>query len=231
MATRADDCPAFVNRLIGYMEEKSGNYHIAFQTHLTNYLRAIDNGDEVGEEISGEKLRDVLAAWFYADLESMAHRYEALTGKGPETIEEIYANKQVVQPIDAYDIDRLMQLVDDLIRRGEKLEPHNSEILDKIHRVYTTPPPEPHGYWFFIDPVIAGEGRYILNAYEIRERLRDIVLPVARRRIQMLYEENGEYPVIDQIFPDETLKTDPFGNPWQYNRSNGTIGCVAFPEL
>lgn len=229
MAMRADDCPDFVERIIGYMEMKSGRYHVAFQKYVTDYLRASDNKDNIGMEINRTKLRDVLGDWFMADLERAAQEFEAAEGRGPQLLEELVL-KGYFEPIDAYDLDKFWSIVDESEMKGEAMLPRADEILAQIKRVYDAPPTEPHGYWYFINPALAGEGRYIVNAFTIHERLREILIPSARRQIQAHYAEHGQYPALDEIFGGD-LMADPFGVPWIYNRVTGQLKCATFPNL
>ncbi|GAB4325252.1 MAG: hypothetical protein Kow0059_21210 [Candidatus Sumerlaeia bacterium] len=230
MATRAPDCPDFVNRILGFMELKSGRYHVAFQKYLTDYLRAADNSDELGQELSRNKMLEVLGDWFRAELERCAQEFEAGEGRGPQALEELVA-RGYYKPIEAYDANLAMQMIEQWRMRGEKLQPHADELLLKVRRTYSDLPAEPHGFWYFINPSVAGEGRYVVNAFTVYERLRDYFLPIVRRKIEQYYLEHGEYPALESIIDDPALQHDPFGQPWIYNQKTGELRSATFPDL
>lgn len=233
MSLKCPDSPDYVERLLTYTDEKMGNYHVAFQKRVEDYLRALDNNDSLLEGISRRKIIDVIRQWHVAILKQAATKYSEKFGADISNLDQL-AKEGLLGEYSVPVFQRLEDIIQRYRERQQKLLPHFEEIVDYAMQSFKNQiPPEPAGTWYFV--VYNQELKdtdYIMASDEAREFTKSY-LQTARALIQKFKEENGRYPFsLVELFPkakEEPL--DLFGKQWDYNPANGEIKSSVFPDL
>jgi len=233
MALKAPDCPDYVARLLTYVDEKMGNYHIALEKRIEDYLRAIDNKDKILEEISRNKIIDVITQWHIAILRGAAKKYKSKFGKDITNLNQL-VESEVLGEYKAPVYSRLQQSINAALERQQKLLPLYREIVDHtIMTFHNQLPPEPRGTSYFVVYKQTPEDEYFISTMaEAKERVKRFLSGV-RGLIKKYKEEHGEYPkTLNDLFPGQKWEpVDMFGKPWNYSPETGELKSSVFPEL
>ena len=233
MALKCPDCPDYVERLLTFTDEKMGNYHVAFQKRVEDYLRAIDNNDSLLEDISRKKIIDVIQQWHIAIMKQSAKQYHEKFGKDISNLEQLI-NEGLIGEYTVPVYALLEERIRDYREQQQKLLPYFQDIVDHTMRSFNNQiPPEPAGTWYF---VVYGQALkdedFIFSGNEARE-LTKTYLQTARALIQKFKDDNGRFPFsFIELFPKaEEEPLDLFGKKWDYNPLNGEIKSSVFPDL
>ncbi len=234
MALKCEDCPDYVNRLLAYLDEKLGNYHIAFQKRLEDYLRAIDKNNEILEGISYNKLVDIIREWHVAVLKDAAKQYKEKHGSDITSLQQLAQAKMLGKyrvPV----LSRLEERVNYYLQRQEQLMPHYREILAYAQKEFNNQlPPEPQGTAYYIIYNQSVEDEHFISTVARARESTEGFLHKVRSMLEQHKEKEGSYPEhLGELFKadtDEELK-DLLGKPWDYNPETGEIKSRSFPNL
>lgn len=233
MALKAPDCPDYVSRLLAYVDEKMGNYHIAYEKRVEDYLRAIDNKDKILEQISKNKIIDVITQWHIAILRDAAKRYKSEYGKDITNVNQLVESK-VLGQYKAPVYSRLQEKINSLLEQQKKLVPFFREIIEySIVTFDNQLPPEPRGTGYYVVYNQTSDSEYFISTIaEARERVERF-LKGMRDLIKKYKEEHGIYPkTLNDLFPGKKWEAvDMFGNPWNYSPETGELKSFVFPDL
>mgnify|MGYP006278223955 CR=1 FL=1 len=232
LAQKADDAPDFVNRILAYMEMKSGRYHVAFEKYLRDWLEAIDNDDDVVVGIASRRILDVVNDWQKFILKRAIEKYFNETGKIPRNINEL-AEANVIEPFSMINIPLLQQLMEYYENQPGPAVDHFREIVNLVTtQNYTKIPPHPHGYWYQLSPVWDFfSGQYLVDGQILMEKVEKFIKGT-RLAILRFYDENGRYPYSIYEIPGERHKAqEPLGGKWLYNPVTGNFKSSTLPFI
>lgn len=234
MALKTKDKPDYLERLLIYIDEKMGNYHIAFEKRVEDLLRAIDNNDDILKMISSNRLKDVIKQWHIAILREAAQKYKEKFGTDINDLNQLVENN-LLGTYQTPKYSRFEEIMNKIGERQSKFFPRYREILDYTMVTYNNELPEdPHYMGYMIVAGLKTEDEdFIHSLYDVRQRVGDF-LSSMRRFLAEYKERNGKFPQkLKDLYPNEPVEEllDPFGKPWIYNPETGEMKCSTFPEL
>jgi len=233
MALKCPDCPDYVDRLLAHVDEEMGNFHIAFEKRIEDYLRAIDNNDDILKSIAERKVKDVIQKWHIAILTSAATKYKEEFSKDITSLSQLIESG-VLGTYSAPRYDRFWEKVASLQEQQKQLLPHFQEIVKSTMDTFTNEiPPEPLGTFYFVVHGQTSEDDYFISTgVEARERTKRFLVGI-RNLLTQYKEEHGTYPaqLKDLFKTGEWSGLDLFGEPWVYNPETGDLKSSRFPDL
>jgi len=231
-ALKCHDVPGFVSRIVAYMELKSGRYRVAFEKYVRDVLEAVDQNDEVVENIALNRIPDIINEWQMFIIRNAAIKYFQKTGKDPENIHDL-ERKGVIDPYPLVVIPVLKKLIAHYKQQPGNATDHFSEIIDGCTRENTTFfPPHPSGYWYQFDTDFHPEEEsFLIDGQVVFDNVKSYVNGI-RRRLRLFYEEKGRLPFTKyEIYGEPLLTPEPLGGEWIYQPESGLFYSSTMPFL
>lgn len=228
-ARRIPDTPAFVLRMEEYMERQAGRYIAAFEVNIGHLLEYIDRDSEVEIDVARRKFGMILDGWARYELSKAAEEFLEATGDYPDSIEELLASPHSpsMRIATAASIDAAVARV---AQRPGALAPHREEVIEESQIEVFGLPPDPNGYWFYIDPFLLAEVRagrlgqdteiltqrhpYIRSFQQAHFSIGDMQNRINRVMAEYISDQ-GQPPSIDYLF--HLLGPDGYGGHFVYS--------------
>ena len=231
-ALKCPDVPEFVPRIMAYMELKSGRYRVAFEKYLQDWLEAIDEKDDVVENIVRRRIPDILGEWNMFILRQAVNKYVNMTGKEPQSLKDL----EIAKAIDPYPlivIPALFQSIEYYRQAPDKITKRFQDIIDAAIRKDTIKvPPHPRGYWYQLDPKVHSENENFIIDGEKKIEAMELFLFKLRGIIFNFKCVKGRFPLsIRDIHPKIQDSPEPFGGEWIYIPALGRLYSSTLPFL
>lgn len=136
IASRRQDSPDWVPRMVAYIEVKSGAYYIGFDRFVTNLLQGIESKDYSLQNIGMTKTAETIDKWNKDLIGQAIDQYTSSTGKLPRRLDEV-ANQPALQNYEVASMTKLLATVE-ACSRALGLNGINEDLLKGV--ALPTPP-------------------------------------------------------------------------------------------
>jgi hypothetical protein len=230
-ALKSPDCPDHVHRILSYIELKWGKYKIAYEKYIEDYLRSLEQNNDVIIGLTQGRLREVILRWYLKVLNDAAVTYREKFGKDIETLDDL-VKEDVLGSSQLPHYEKLMNVIDQYARLGTRLMPYLQEIIQKSFVEIKGIPPEPYGLFYYIRPnSTSQDSNFINGAYDIINYVK-IFIQAVRQDIGRYKELHGTYPAtLSELYGEEFKAVEPFGGEWIYNPETGEFHSSTAPNI
>ncbi|MBI5155083.1 hypothetical protein HZA57_07585 [Candidatus Poribacteria bacterium] len=224
---RIKDAPEHILRLEEYIERQSGRFRAAYDINIGYYLRYVDNGMEVEQNISKMRFQAIMDSWNRLELARAASEYFKVRKEHPKSLENLLT-PEFMPRFEAPTMQRLAASLAHYANLGGALEPHKDSIRDESIEEIEGLPPEPFGTWYFLyspqrDQVAKADDvttapldqrfPYFAAAHDFLQGI-DMTALKAQERIQSTLKGTGKPPEREDL--TEYLTEDPLGGHYVY---------------
>lgn len=230
-ALKSPDCPDYVRRILSYIELKWGKYKIAYEKYVEDYLRSLDQANDIVITLTKERLREVVSRWYQKVLNDAAAAYREKYGEDIKTLDDL-VKRGLLASNRLPHYDKLMNVIDQYERRNEPLSPYFQEIVQKSMVEIQGIPPEPYGLFYYIRLDRTGkDSDFIADAHEVIDYVK-IFIRAVRRDIGRYKDLHGAYPkTLNELYGEEFKTREPFGGKWLYNPETGEFHSSTVPNI
>lgn len=240
IAEAAPDAPDFVRRWEGFIDEQMGRYHAAFIQYLTEYIRAVEAGEDTLIEINLSRLRSAIDQWYKAELREKAMAYHEQHGVYP-SVSQLNAAGAFLD-VEWPDWQALATFLDQAAETGRKID-SSDEAIEALaqrftHKGWTAMPPNPSSHPIFRGYVVwPGQEPITINGTDNRLFLgselniaiavKEEMVSAASRIRQYQAEHEGECPPdLEAVSPALAKLQEPWGGSFVLDRER----CVVYPS-
>lgn len=150
---RRANAPEHVLRMDEYIERQSGRYYAAFDINIEQHLRYHRLGMEAEVGLTANKFRTIIDGWNRVELARAADQFKAAKGRDPHVLEEVLVDPFTPR-FRAPTMQRLVAAIDHVLDTATDLEAHSAEVREASMEDIVGLPPDPMGYWYYIEPEI-----------------------------------------------------------------------------
>lgn len=110
IATKREDAPEWVQRMVAYIDVTSGEYYIGLDRFMGNLLQAIDAEEPSYQDIALKKAAETINKWNASRMMQAADEFTSSTGRAPSSIQDILA-MPALQNYETADFSKLIASV------------------------------------------------------------------------------------------------------------------------
>jgi hypothetical protein len=232
LAAKCSDAPNYINRILIYLELKSGRYHVAFEKYLRDWLESIDSKDRVVEGITSSRILDVINDWQMFTIREAVDNYVSITGNDPKTpgdlvkVDSIKPYPHIIVPL----LQKNVEIVKN--RPGSAADMFQDIMNHSIRKDYKNLPIHPRGYWYQLDTEINSDNEmFVVDCEELVDRTKRYLLKV-RLSLVEFYRNEGHFPFSkEEIYNKIRKSPEPFGGEWVYFPFDGSFYSSTMPFL
>ncbi|KPL11154.1 hypothetical protein AMJ85_04390 [candidate division BRC1 bacterium SM23_51] len=241
---RTRDCPPYVKRIENYIDARKGNYEIALERWVRDYLDARFRHETQLYEVTRMQMNNIINEWHLSIIEAAMDRYFERHEDYPARLEQLEEQdvvgkvRQVSGPVLAT-----------LLARAEADRVPPNRAVDVIMGATDFPgciiesnrlPRDLRGepYLLAETAVVPLQKRPLVVERDRARKQTELALHAIRRRIEGYRKVHGDYPArLEDLpemqlgSPEELPRKEPIGMPWKYDPKAGKISSYTFPEL